>query len=95
MITKDQIITACGQIQDPEIFIDVYTLGLIYDIQITENNEVYILMTYTSAFCPFGERMKNHIYQEVEKLQPQSIEIEVTFDPPWQPSQELRELLGV
>ena len=95
MITEEQVREACRQVQDPEIHLDIYTLGLIYEIAVSPNEEIRILMTYTTPLCPFGERMKSQLTAELEKLKPRQVNIEVTFQPKWEASQELRELLGV
>lgn len=95
MITKEQVVEACRQVNDPEITLDIYTLGLIYDVTVEDGKSIHITMTYTTPLCPFGERMKNELTQELEKLDPESIHIEVTFTPKWEATDELRELLGV
>ena len=94
MITNEQVIEACRQVNDPEITLDIYTLGLIYETRV-EDDKIYILMTYTTPLCPFGERMKQELTQELQKLNPKDIQIEVTFSPKWEATEELRELLGV
>ena len=94
MITNEQVIQACRQVNDPEITLDIYTLGLIYETRVEDDN-IYILMTYTTPLCPFGERMKQELTQELQKLNPKDIQIEVTFSPKWEATDELRELLGV
>ncbi len=94
MITNEQVIQACRQVNDPEITLDIYTLGLIYETRV-EDDKIYILMTYTTPLCPFGERMKQELTQELQKLNPKDIQIEVTFSPKWEATDELRELLGV
>lgn len=94
MITQEQVIQACKQVNDPEITLDIYTLGLIYETRV-EDDKIYILMTYTTPLCPFGERMKQELTTELEKLNPAKVEIEVTFSPKWEATDELRELLGV
>jgi len=81
MITKEMVIEKLKEVKDPELDIDVYTLGLIYDISI-ENDEVWVLMTLTTPFCPYG----NEIVERVE---------DITFDPPWEAPKGLREILGV
>ncbi len=95
MITKQDVIEACRKVQDPEINIDIYTLGLIYQIEVSSDLDIDILMTYTTPLCPFGERMKTQLTTELEKLHPRNIDISVTFEPKWEASQELRDLLGV
>ena len=95
MITKDQLTEEVfKKYEDPELFIDVWTLGLIYDIKIDGNN-VYVKLTFTSPMCPFGPQMVRDLKRLIEEKGAENVEIEVTFDPPWKPSDELREMLGV
>ncbi len=79
---------------DPELNIDIWTLGLIYDIKI-EEGEVSIKLTFTSPMCPFGPQMVNDLEKQIKEAGAKEVDIEVTFNPPWQPSEELREMLGV
>lgn len=95
MITKADIISVCKTIQDPEINIDIYTIGLIYDITISKDNDIIILMTYTTPLCPFGGRIQEELKTALGILKPNSITINITFDPPWKVSDELRQALGV
>lgn len=96
MISKKEIMTALESVEDPELKIDIVTLGLIYDVQISEQGDVYIKMTHTTPLCPYGnhitKQVKEAVYQHVH---PKSLKIEITFNPPWQPTAELREMLGV
>ncbi len=94
MITKEQIIEALKTIKDPEISIDLWTLGLIRDIKIDEG-EVDILMTLTSPFCPFGNEIVLSVEEAVKKLGAEEVRVDITFEPPWQPSDELKIMLGV
>ena len=55
-ISKEMVIEKLKEVKDPELDIDVYTLGLIYDVSI-ENGEVRVLMTLTTPFCPFGNEI--------------------------------------
>jgi metal-sulfur cluster biosynthetic enzyme len=93
---KKDINTALRSVIDPELGIDIVTLGLIYDIQVSNDGDIYIKMTHTTPLCPYAteltKRVKDAVYQHVH---PKSLKIEVTFDPPWQPTEELREMLGV
>ena len=94
MITKEQIIEVIKKVKDPEIGIDLWTLGLIRDIK-TERGEVDILMTLTSPFCPFGNEIVLSVEEVVKKLGAEEVRVDITFEPPWQPSDELRMMLGV
>jgi metal-sulfur cluster biosynthetic enzyme len=95
MITKDEVIAVCQTIQDPEVHLDIYTLGLIYNIEITNDNEIKILMTYTTPLCPFGGKMQEELKTALSVLNPKSIDIQLTFSPPWKVSDELRQALGI
>ncbi len=71
-------------IYDPEIPVDIYELGLIYDVMINEDNEVKILMTLTSPNCPVAESLPLEVEDKVKAIDTiKSCEVEITFDPPW------------
>jgi len=82
------------QYQDPEIGVDVWTLGLIYNVTINENS-VHVLMTFTSPMCPYGPHMVEDLKNLIKSKGIKDVTIEITFEPPWQPSDEVREMLGV
>ena len=95
MITKEQLIEeAFKKYEDPELNIDVWTLGLIYEIKI-EGNKVKVVLTFTSIMCPFGPQMVDDLKKMILDLGAEEVDLEVTFTPPWKPSEELREMLGV
>ena len=79
---------------DPELGIDVWTLGLIYKIEIT-GKEVKVLLTFTSPMCPYGPQMVDELTEQITELGASKVEIDVTFEPPWKPSEELREMMGM
>lgn len=94
-ITKENIIEILKQVNDPEIQLDVWTMGLIYDIKI-EDKKVMITMTMTTPACPYGPMMLEDVKKQVlSGTGAEDVRIEVTFEPPWQPSEELRAMLGV
>ena len=73
---------------DPEIPVDVYELGLIYDIQVLPANNIHILMTLTSPNCPAAETIPADVKSRVEMIKEiNEVEVEITFDPPY--SQDL------
>ena len=76
------------------IAIDVYTLGLIYNLDV-EGKKARIRMTFTSPMCPYGPQLVMSIKQEFISKGFSEPEVEITFNPPWEPSQDLREALGV
>ena len=80
---------------DPEINLDVYTLGLIYDITI-ERGLVKIKMTFTSIGCPYGPQLLEEVIQKVKNVEGvEHADVDVVFDPPWQPSEEVKMILGI
>ncbi len=81
---KEKVIAALKTVYDPEIPVDIYELGLIYDIKIYPVNNVYLLMTLTSPNCPSAEEIPHEVRTKVEMIQGiNSVELELTFDPPY------------
>ena len=74
----ENVVKVLKGIYDPEIPVDIYELGLIYDVMINEDNDVKILMTLTSPNCPVAETLPQEVEEKVK-----SCEVEITFDPPW------------
>lgn len=84
----EDIVKVLKTIYDPEIPVDIYELGLIYDVFVNEDNDVKILMTLTSPNCPVAESLPVEIEEKVKSLDlVKGAEVEITFDPPW--TQEL------
>lgn len=80
----ESVVKVLKSIYDPEIPVDIYELGLIYDVMINEDNEVKVLMTLTSPNCPVAETLPLEVEEKVKSLDPvKSCEVEITFDPPW------------
>lgn len=80
----EKIVTVLKTIYDPEIPVDIYELGLIYDVLVNEGNEVKILMTLTSPNCPVAETLPVEVEEKVKSLNMvKDAEVEITFDPPW------------
>ena len=83
LLGENVIQTLC-EIYDPEIPVNIYELGLIYDIQISKNWDVKILMTFTAPNCPVAESMPVEIEEKVLKIEKvNSVNVEITWDPPW------------
>ncbi len=79
-----KIVEVLKSIYDPEIPVDIYELGLIYDVMVSENNDVKILMTLTSPNCPVAETLPVEIEEKVKTLEEvKNAEVEITFDPMW------------
>lgn len=84
----EKIVRVLKTIYDPEIPVDIYELGLIYDVFVNEDFEVKILMTLTSPNCPVAETLPLEVEEKVKSLnEVKDAEVEITFDPPW--SQDL------
>ena len=95
MIAKEQIIEQLKKCFDPEINLDVWTLGLIYAVEV-ENNKVNIVMTFTTPFCPYGEMLLNDISNKIKCVDGvKDVDIEVVFDPPWEPTEEVKMMMGI
>ena len=85
--TKDlgeKIVKELKSIFDPEIPVDIYELGLIYDVFVNEDNEVKILMTLTSPNCPVAESLPQEVEEKIRSIdEVKTAEVEITFDPPF------------
>lgn len=80
----EEIVRTLKSIFDPEIPVDIYELGLIYDVFVNEDVEVKILMTLTSPNCPVAESLPQEVKDKVKAIDMvKDVEIELTFDPPW------------
>ena len=94
MITKEELIEKVfKKYVDKEIDMDVWTLGLVYNLEV-QDNAVKVLMTFTSPLCPYGPQMVHELEQEIKKLGVSQVQINITFEPLWQPSEELKDMLG-
>ncbi|MFH6767596.1 DUF59 domain-containing protein [Gaetbulibacter aquiaggeris] len=80
----EKIVGVLKTIYDPEIPVDIYELGLIYDVFVNEDYDVKILMTLTTPNCPVAETLPLEVEEKVKSLnEVKSAEVEITFDPPW------------
>ncbi|MEI9920086.1 MAG: SUF system Fe-S cluster assembly protein [Bacteroidota bacterium] len=81
---RDKIVEALKTVYDPEIPVDVYELGLIYEINVFPVNNVYIRMTLTSPSCPSAEVIPGEVEQKVKAVEGvNDVKVELTFDPPY------------
>ena len=95
MPTREEIIEVLKTIEDPEIFLDIWFLGLIYNIDIQEK-KVDIEMTFTSMMCPAGPMLVGQVKERIGKLPGvEEVNVKVVFSPPWEPSDEVKALLGM
>tara|TARA_R110000787_G_scaffold91628_3_gene193010 strand:- start:1569 stop:1895 length:327 start_codon:yes stop_codon:yes gene_type:complete len=80
----DKIVRILKTIYDPEIPVDIYELGLIYDVFVNDENDAKILMTLTSPNCPVAETLPVEVEDKVKSLKEiNNAEVEITFDPTW------------
>ena len=81
---KDRIIGEIKKIYDPEIPVNIYELGLIYKIEINDDNKVFIEMTLTSPNCPVAESLPNSVKENILKIEEvKDVDLKLVWDPPW------------
>ncbi len=81
--TKEQIIEAIRTVYDPEIHVNIYDLGLVYDICVV-NDSVTVNMTLTSAFCPAAETLPNEVEEAIKEIpEVKEVKLNIVWDPPW------------
>ena len=95
MASKSEIIEALRTVVDPELYIDIWTLGLIYDIHV-DAGILNLRMTFTSPACPAGPLLVEQVREKTMALDGiENTKVEVVFDPPWEPSEDLKAMLGL
>ena len=83
-IKKEDIVNQMKEVFDPEIPVNIYDLGLIYEIKIDEEKKVEVIMTLTSPNCPVAESLPKEVSQKIKSLKGmKSLAVYLTFDPPW------------
>ncbi|MCE2499840.1 MAG: DUF59 domain-containing protein [Dehalococcoidia bacterium] len=98
-VNPDEVYEALRTVYDPEIPVNVVDLGLIYDVQVSDANDIFVQMTLTFPGCGMGPHIAQQAewaIQDVEGVE--EVNIELTFDPPWSPdliSEEARNMLGI
>jgi FeS assembly SUF system protein len=84
MQLESQIVEAIKTIYDPEIPVNIYDLGLIYELEVNNQNQVRIVMTLTSPNCPVAESLPEEVVDKVRAVEGVAdVELNLTFDPPW------------
>ena len=95
---NEQIIANLKKCYDPEISVDIHTLGLIYDVKVTEDSTVHVLMSLTSAFCPAVDQILADVKSQVESIEGvRECHIRITMVPQWGKDmidKEIVELMG-
>jgi metal-sulfur cluster biosynthetic enzyme len=97
MVTKDDVVEALRQVEDPELGMDIVELGLFYDAEV-DGGKVHVMHTLTSLGCPVGPMIQEDIHRVVAELPGvEEVEVELTWDPPWSPdrmSEDAKFILG-
>ena len=95
----ENIIKALKTVFDPEIPVDIYELGLVYDVQISEDGDVKVVMTLTTPNCPVAESLLQEVKEKVAGVENvKSVDLELTFEPSWNKdmmSEEAKFELGI
>jgi len=85
-VTEKQVRTALRGVKDPELGLDLVVLGLVYDVEVTEGDEVKAVISLTSPMCPVAGQIVEDAKKAIEGVEGvASAEVELTFDPPWTP----------
>jgi FeS assembly SUF system protein len=85
---KEDVIAAIRECYDPEIPVNIYDLGLIYDVHVSETSKVDLVMTLTSPHCPVAEILPAQVKSRVELVEGvDEVDLELSWDPPWTPDQ--------
>lgn len=81
---RDKVVKTLKSVYDPEIPVDIYELGLIYEINVFPVNNVFVLMTLTSPSCPVAESLPAEVEQKLKSIEGvNDVKVELTFDPPF------------
>lgn len=91
---RERAISILKTIRDPEIGIDIWTMGLVYKVHV-DDGKARITMTFTTPTCPYGPQLLEEVESQLKAHGFQEVEIHITFTPLWRPSEELKDLLGM
>jgi FeS assembly SUF system protein len=81
---EEEIVNTLKTVFDPEIPVNIYDLGLIYEINVSEGGKVVVVMTLTSPNCPVAESMPEEVFDKVSAVEGVNhVDVNLTFDPPW------------
>jgi FeS assembly SUF system protein len=84
LMIEEQVINALKRVFDPEIPVNIYDLGLIYELKIDDQFNVFIRMTLTAPNCPVAEEMPEMVRTQVKTVEAiKEVTVELVFDPPW------------
>jgi metal-sulfur cluster biosynthetic enzyme len=98
MPTKDEVVEALRQVEDPELGMDIVDLGLLYDVEVA-GPRVKVTHTLTSMGCPVGPMIQEDIHRVTTEIEGvEDVDVELTWDPPWSPermSDDAKFILGI
>ena len=81
---EEEIVNTLKTIFDPEIPVNIYDLGLIYEVNVNEEGKAIVVMTLTSPNCPVAESMPEEVFDKVSEIEGiKHVDVNLTFDPPW------------
>jgi len=81
---KDRIIEVLKTVQDPELPVDIYELGLIYELDVTDDGVVHLVMTLTTPNCPVADSLVMEVQEKIYQIPGvKDVHLHLTFDPPW------------
>ena len=84
---RPKVVEMIKQVYDPEIPVNIYDLGLIYEVRINETGDVHVMMTLTAPSCPSAQSLPLYVQRQIETVQGvKSAKVEITWDPPWDKS---------
>ena len=97
---KEQVVAAISTIFDPEIPVNIYELGLIYEVQVLPMGKIWVQMTLTSPACPVGPQIMGAVHSTALQIEGvEEVEIELVWNPPWDPrtmaTEDVRMMLGI
>ncbi len=98
-LTEEKVKELLSDVYDPELHVDIVSIGLIYEVKISEDNDVYVKMTLTYPGCPFGPAIVEEVEEKFkESGNARNVKVDITFEPPWNPDmmdQDVRAALGI
>jgi FeS assembly SUF system protein len=84
---REKIIEQLKTVYDPEIPVDIWELGLVYEIKVFSDSSVSVIMTLTSPMCPVADSLPAEVEEKISGVEGvASVNLDLTFDPPWEPS---------
>jgi len=99
IVAQEKVREALKDVYDPEIPVNVIDLGLIYEVQVNEENQVHVLMTLTAAGCGMGPYIAQQAEWAIAEIEGvKDVNVEIVFDPPWTPdyiTEDGKKTLGI